>query len=112
MREETEAVKRRLVAQIQDLRRQVVTKQAFDKGELIQEISQTKKQLGFAQKQLQNKGRVGGGKENTANNSSATQNYSTEDVERSIRLVETIGIQKKQLQQENEELRSRLELVQ
>ena len=35
MREEVEAVKRRLTAQIQDLRRQVVTKQAFDKGELM-----------------------------------------------------------------------------
>jgi hypothetical protein len=30
-------------AQIQDLRRQIVAKQAFDKGELMQEISRTKK---------------------------------------------------------------------
>jgi hypothetical protein len=50
MRTETEAIKNRLTAQIQDLRRQVVTKQAYDKGELIQEISRTKKQLTFANK--------------------------------------------------------------
>lgn len=42
MRNETEAIKKRLGAQIQDLRRQVVTKQAYDKGELMQEISKTK----------------------------------------------------------------------
>jgi len=47
--------------QIQDLRRQVVTKQAYDKGELMQEITSTKKQLGFANKQLMNRGRIGGG---------------------------------------------------
>lgn len=35
--------------------------------------------------------------------------YGNEDVERSIRLVETIGIQKKQLEEQNEELRSRVE---
>lgn len=38
MRKENTAIKKRLTAQIQDLRRQIVTKQAFDKGELIQEI--------------------------------------------------------------------------
>ena len=36
----------------------MVTKQAFDKGELIQEISRTKKQLGFVEKKLMNKGRI------------------------------------------------------
>jgi hypothetical protein len=46
------------------LRRQVVTKQAYDKGELMQEISRTKKQLTFANKQLVNKGKIGG-KENS-----------------------------------------------
>jgi hypothetical protein len=55
MRAETDAIKRRLGAQIQDLRRQVVTKQAFDKGELMQEITRTKKQLSFANKQISNK---------------------------------------------------------
>ena len=32
-----------------------MTKQAFDKGELIQEISRTKKELAFAQKTIHNK---------------------------------------------------------
>lgn len=43
MRQENDAIKKRLTLQIQDLRRQVVTKQAYDKGELMSEISQTKK---------------------------------------------------------------------
>ena len=38
MRKENNAIKKRLTAQIQDLRRQIVTKQAFDKGELMGEI--------------------------------------------------------------------------
>ncbi len=55
MRKENNAIKKRLTAQIQDLRRQIVTKQAFDKGELMQEIQRTKKELAFANKQLYNK---------------------------------------------------------
>ena len=50
MRKENNAIKKRLTAQIQDLRRQIVTKQAFDKGELMQEIARTKKELAFANK--------------------------------------------------------------
>ena len=50
MRKENNAIKKRLTAQIQDLRRQVVTKQAFDKGELMNEIQRTKKELAFANK--------------------------------------------------------------
>jgi hypothetical protein len=37
------------------LRRQIVTKQAFDKGELMNEIQRTKKELAFANKQLYHK---------------------------------------------------------
>ena len=55
MRKENNAIKKRLTMQIQDLRRQIVTKQAFDKGELMQEIQRTKKELAFANKQLYNK---------------------------------------------------------
>jgi len=55
MRKENEAIKKRLTMQIQDLRRQVVTKSAFDKDELMQEISRTKKELSFAQKTIHNK---------------------------------------------------------
>jgi len=54
MRKENDAIKKRLTAQIQDLRRQVVTKQAFDKSELMGEISRTKKELAFANKQIHN----------------------------------------------------------
>ena len=67
MRKENEAIKKRLTTQIQDLRRQVVTKQAFDKGELMAEISRTKKELAFANKQLHNnKSQAFGGDVNNA----------------------------------------------
>lgn len=70
----------------------MVTKQAFDKSELIQEISRTKKQLGFVEKKLMTKGRIQtSNKENeTANTSKG--DYSNQDIERSIRLVESISI--------------------
>ena len=55
MRKENTAIKKRLTSQIQDLRRQIVTKQAYDKGELMSEIARTKKELAFANKQLYNK---------------------------------------------------------
>lgn len=70
----------------------MVTKQAFDKGELIQEISRTKKQLGFVEKKLMNKGRIQtSNKENEADNTSKGD-HSHQDIERSIRLVESISI--------------------
>lgn len=102
MRQETEAVKRRLMLQVQDLRRQIVTKQAYDKGELMQEITSTKKQLGFANKQLMNRGRIGGNKENGAKNNNtvgsvSAGDFNQDDMARSIKLVETIGIEKKHL---------------
>lgn len=72
----------------------------------MSEISHTKKQLGFANKQLQNKGRIGGGqqKENSSLSTNAGD-FSNEDMQRSIKMVETIEVQKKQLEYENEELR-------
>lgn len=116
MRSEQEAQRKKLTAQIQDLRRQVVTKQAFDKGELMQEITRTKRQLGFAEKQLYNKKRIGGGsmsggKENSSADRQGQQ-FTADEVENSIRMVETIGIQKKALQSENDELRSRIDDLQ
>ncbi len=106
MREETEAIRKKLGAQIQDLRRQVVTKQAFDKGELMNEISRTRKELSFASKQLAARKRpaTGPGKENKAGEGGP----GCEELERSIKMVETIGIQKKVVERENEELRSRI----
>ena len=55
MRKENNAIKKKLSAQIQDLRRQIVGKQAFDKEELMGEIQRTKKELAFANKKLYNK---------------------------------------------------------
>lgn len=104
MRKENEAIKKRLTGQIQDLRRQVVTKQAFDKSELMSEITRTKKELAFANKHLHNtKASHQGGDDSRA----MQDNYNSE-IERSIKVVETIGIQKKVLEDENEELRSRI----
>lgn len=101
MRKENNAIKKSLTAQINDLKRQVVTKQAFDKSELMSEISRTKKELAFANKQLYNSKTSGFG------NDKNQDNYSNE-IERSIKVVETIGIQKKVLEDENEELKSRI----
>ena len=86
MRKENNAIKKRLTAQIQDLRRQVVTKQAFDKGELMQEISRTKKKLSFANKSLYNK-RVA----NEGAGSASSTNFQTELNNNSIKLVETLN---------------------
>ena len=109
MRTEQEAQRKKLTAQIQDLRRQVVTKQAFDKGELMQEITRTKRQLGFAEKQLYNKKRIGGGGLSGGKENNAERQFTVDEIENSIRMVETIGIQKKALQSENDELRSRID---
>lgn len=48
MRRETEAIKRKLTQQIQDLRRQLITKRAFDEEDAQKEISRLKKELQFA----------------------------------------------------------------
>ena len=109
MRTEQEAQRKKLTAQIQDLRRQVVTKQAFDKGELMQEITRTKRQLGFTEKQLYNKKRIGGGGLSDGKENNAERQFTVDEIENSIRMVETIGIQKKALQSENDELRYRID---
>ena len=109
MRKENNAIKKRLTAQIQDLRRQVVTKQAFDKGELMDEIARSKKELAFANKKLYHKKiqAEGAGGSGQANNQGNTQNFSGE-LENSMKLVETINNQKRVLETENEELKSRM----
>jgi hypothetical protein len=45
MRRENEAIKKKLTEQIQDLRRQLITKKAFDEEEAHKEISRLKKEL-------------------------------------------------------------------
>ena len=106
MRKENNAIKKRLTAQIQDLRRQIVTKQAFDKGELMNEISRTKKELAFANKKLYHnkvtaEGAGGQGGANQGNSAALTN-----EVENSMKLVETINNQKRALEMENEQLKT------
>ena len=47
MRKETDAIKRKTTQQIQDLRRQLVTKKAFDEESASHEISRLKRELLF-----------------------------------------------------------------
>lgn len=49
MRKEIESIKTKYTLQIQDLRRQLVTKKAFDEEESQREISRLKKELQFTQ---------------------------------------------------------------
>ena len=72
-------------------------------GELMQEISRTKKELSFANKSLYNK-RV----QNEGAGSASTTNFQTELNNNSIKLVESLTSQKKLLEAENEELKSRM----
>lgn len=91
MRKENTAIKKRLTSQIMDLKRQIVTKQAFDKGELIDEIQRIKKELAFANKQLYNKRVNAEGAGNAANAANANNNT---ELDNSMKLVETITLQK------------------
>ena len=61
----------------------------------MEEITRTKKELAFANKQL-------------SRTVHAAETKKGEDLEKSFKVVETIGIQKKVLEDENEELRSRI----
>ena len=90
MRKESEAIKKKLTGQIQDLRRQVVTKQAFDKGELQKEITNTKRELSFATKKLAFH-RMG-------KSASQTDTGANDDLQRSIRMLESVQGQKQALE--------------
>jgi len=52
MRKETETIKRHYTQQVQDLRRQLITKRAFDEEEAHKEITRLKKELQFLQRNL------------------------------------------------------------
>lgn len=60
MRKENEAIKTKYTLQVQDLRRQLVTKKAFDEDESQREISRLKKELQFVQMQVYNTKRMKG----------------------------------------------------
>eukprot|EP00354_Favella_ehrenbergii_P012135 CAMPEP_0170462344 /NCGR_PEP_ID=MMETSP0123-20130129/7884_1 /TAXON_ID=182087 /ORGANISM="Favella ehrenbergii, Strain Fehren 1" /LENGTH=262 /DNA_ID=CAMNT_0010727539 /DNA_START=495 /DNA_END=1286 /DNA_ORIENTATION=+ len=98
MRKENTAIKKRLNSTNSGLEALDRHQKAYDKGELIQEIHRLKKELGFANKQLYNK-RVQseGAGPNNANNAN---NFSAE-LENSMKLVETITMQKRMLEDEN-----------
>jgi hypothetical protein len=55
MRKEADAVKKHFTGMVQDLRRQLVTKRAFDEEEAHKEITRLKKELHFLQKTNANK---------------------------------------------------------
>ena len=67
----------------------------------MQEISRTKKELAFAHKTIHNK------KAQADANTNSQHTY-PDEIQNSMKLVETIGIQKKVLEDENEELKSRI----
>lgn len=71
MRKENAAIKRKFTLQVQDLRRQLVTKKAFDEDASQREISRLKKELAFVQMQVYNNKRNDSLKEATPNNSDA-----------------------------------------
>jgi hypothetical protein len=56
MRKECDSIKRRMTSTIQDLRRQLVTKKAFDQEDASKEISKLKKELIIYQKQANSMG--------------------------------------------------------
>lgn len=47
MRKESDAIRKKFTHQVQDLRRQLVTKKAFDEDESAREISRLKKEIAF-----------------------------------------------------------------
>ena len=54
MRIENEAIKKKFTGQIQDLRRQLVTKKCFDEDDSQREISRLKKEMRFMEMQVYN----------------------------------------------------------
>lgn len=101
MRKENEAIKKQLTMQIQDLRRQLVTKKAFDEEETHKEISRLKTEIRFLQKQ--NGKKLKQQKENNANT-----NNNNEDVENNVKLANALNTQKKILETENSQLKERI----
>mgnify|MGYP000921514376 CR=1 FL=1 len=74
MRKENEAIKKKYSLQIQDLRRQLVTKKAFDEDESQREISRLKKELHFIQMTLYDAKRNKGGFNTLSNENMNTDN--------------------------------------
>ena len=103
MRKENEAIKTKYTLQVQDLRRQLVTKKAFDEDESQREISRLKKELQFVQMQVYNTKRMKGmatgpSKENFDQNQPSSAALARADAQA-----------KQELENENEILRSKID---
>ena len=108
MRKENEALKKKYTLQIQDLRRQLVTKKAFDEDESQREISRLKKELHFMLMQLNDVKRAKRtlGMENMQTESSNV-NHTT--APKSGPMTGTLShqeMEKEQLEMENEKLQA------
>lgn len=80
MRKEIEAIKKKYSLQIQDLRRQLVTKKAFDEDESQREISRLKKELHFIQMRLNEAKRAKG-----IMNTISKENLNTDNISKSTK---------------------------
>ena len=60
MRKESQAIKRKFTLQVQDLRRQLVTKKAFDEDASAKEITRLKKEIAFLNASVYNARRASG----------------------------------------------------
>lgn len=74
MRKETEALKRHYTQQVQDLRRQLITKKAYDEEEAHKEITRLKKELQFLQRNGVKKGKNGSASGSDANAQQTKEN--------------------------------------
>ena len=100
MRKENAAVKRKFTLQVQDLRRQLVTKKAFDEDVSQREISRLKKELAFVNMQLYNNKRSEFNKEAAGPPGGSSNGQ--------IKIDQAMQDQKKALESENENLRQRI----
>jgi hypothetical protein len=66
MRKESEAVKKHYTQMVQDLRRQLITKRAYDEEEAHKEITRLKKELQFIQRNGISKKSKNGSESNAA----------------------------------------------
>lgn len=99
MRKENAAVKRKFTLQVQDLRRQLVTKKAFDEDVSQREISRLKKELAFVNMQLYNNKRQEFQKEAAGPPGGS---------DGQLKIAQAMQDQKKALESENENLRQRI----
>jgi K+/H+ antiporter YhaU regulatory subunit KhtT len=74
----------------------------------METITRTKKELSFVSKKLEGRKRVGG-KENTTDNSQSL-GAQDEEIERSLKIIETIGDEKRHLEQENHDLKRKIQM--